>query len=47
MPSPARRRSSPSATVANPVLCVSAASRLFWALAALLILWTSVLWAIV
>ncbi len=30
----------------DPVLCASAASRLIWATGALVLLWTSVLWAL-
>jgi hypothetical protein len=37
---------SPDRLAPNPVLCASAASRLIWAGAALVMLWTTVLWAL-
>jgi hypothetical protein len=30
----------------NSILCASAAARLIWAVAALVLLWTTVLWAL-
>ncbi len=44
-------RSTPStkssdATRPDPVLCASAAARLIWAAAALVLLWATVLWAL-
>jgi len=45
MPSRARPHRSASADRPNPVLCASAASRLLWAIGALLFLWASVYWA--
>jgi cell division septal protein FtsQ len=39
-------RASASAKTRNPVLCASALARLLWAFGALLLLWTTVFWAL-
>jgi hypothetical protein len=39
-------RASAGANTRNPVLCASALARLFWAFGALLLLWTTVFWAL-
>jgi hypothetical protein len=46
MPSPQPAAVSASLAKPNPVLCASGASRLLWAAGALVILWTTVLWAL-
>jgi hypothetical protein len=46
MSSPTRPAESASLATANPVLCASAASRVIWAAGALVVLWTTVLWAL-
>ena len=46
MSSPASARASANASKHNPVLCASAVARLLWAVAGLLLLWTTVLWAL-
>jgi len=39
-------RASAGSKTRNPVLCASALTRLFWAFGALLLLWTTVFWAL-
>jgi hypothetical protein len=39
-------RASAGAKTRNPVLCASALTRLIWAFGALLLLWTTVFWAL-
>jgi cell division septal protein FtsQ len=46
MPSVVPPRHSARNPQANPVLCASAAARLIWAAGALVLLWTTVLWAL-
>jgi hypothetical protein len=46
MSSPTRPAESANLAKANPVLCASAASRVIWAAGALVVLWTTVLWAL-
>ncbi|MEF8713256.1 MAG: hypothetical protein V5B39_06745 [Accumulibacter sp.] len=46
MPTPLRSARSTGVLKLDPVLCSSTAIRLLWAFAALLLLWTTVLWAL-
>ncbi|WP_186408250.1 hypothetical protein [Candidatus Accumulibacter aalborgensis] len=46
MPSSTRPTLSASIAKRNSVLCASAAARLIWAVGALVLLWTAVLWAL-
>ncbi|WP_273702817.1 hypothetical protein [Candidatus Accumulibacter vicinus] len=46
MSTPLRSARSAGVLKLDPALCSSAAVRLLWAIAALLLLWTTVLWAL-
>lgn len=46
MTSAARPARPPGATRRNPVLCAGAGVRLMWAFGALVVLWTTIFWAL-